>query len=202
MLKRSNVLMISVATALLIVVIGLVLNNSIIATNADAIDLKYVTSQGKIKGYSDFNALNNDTDIIVKGTKNGVKQTILERKDEVLTDYRTISNVEIKKVFKGPFKNGDTIIVQENAAAEGNTVYSTEGYQLMNENEEYLLFLRESATEPNVYIIKGVVFGKVPTAEFNASEEFTFEDLQYKGDSKKVKEMLKAIYREALKTYK
>jgi hypothetical protein len=63
----------------------------------------------------------------------------------------------------------------------------------MNDNEEYLLFLRESLTDPRVYIIKGVFYGKVPLRELEA--------IQFKGDAEKI-QRLQDIFKEARNKYK
>jgi hypothetical protein len=82
--------------------------------------------------------------------------------------------------------------VQESAALQGDRIYSREGYQLMNNEEEYLLFLRPNLTEPNMFTIKGVYYGKVPLEPL--------KDMQFQG-SEDESEKLINIYRAALGKY-
>lgn len=70
----------------------------------------------------------------------------------------------------------------------------------MNENEEYLLFLRESLTDPGVYIIRGVVYGKVPTAGEGILSKSTADDIQFKGEDD-TREQLEAIFEDAREAY-
>jgi hypothetical protein len=158
--------------------------------------LNYVISQAKSIGYQSFDEMNADSDIVIQGIKTGVVKNILQKnEDGQVTDQRTLSSLSVDKLFRdgsGKIKKGSNIIVQENAAVEGNTIYSIEGYQLMNTNEEYLLFLRASLTEPDVYIIKGVYYGKVPLNPVN--------DFQFQG-SNKSKETLREIFKAARKAF-
>lgn len=122
----------------------------------------------------------------------------------MVIDNRTLSKFILSDVFKNntghTLSSGETIIVQENAAAGSSRVYSTLGYQLMNETEEYLLFLRESLTDPGVYIIRGVVYGKVPAAGEGIQSKSTADDIQFKGDDP-IREQLDAIFEDAREAY-
>lgn len=148
--------------------------------------------------------MDSQTDIVVKGIKIGVEEVIMKKDvDGLAIDYRTLSNFELSDVFKNntdqKLSSGETIIVQENAAVDSSRVYSTLGYQLMNENEEYLLFLRESLTDPGVYIIRGVVYGKVPTTNMGMlSKDAT--NAQFQGDED-TREQLEVIFEVAREAY-
>ena len=124
----------------------------------------HVIADAKLDYYRNLNDVEKETEVIVLGKK--IKQnpsTI--KKDKV---YRgvygayTISNFEIEKVFKGNFKPGDVIDVYESAGIDEETgkIYHIAGYELMEKDEEYLLFLRHSETDP-WYMISGLKFGKI-----------------------------------------
>jgi|GEM_PF-2920465 len=163
----------------------------------------YVSSQGSGITYKDFADLDARTELIVKGKKTKEDKIILMKDGQGLaTDYRTLSGFEVGQVFKNEnnlnVKEGETITVQENAALDGDVVLSTLGYQLMNSDEEYLLFLTPNLTEQGVYNIKGVYYGKVPTQQVQGLTSQI--DLQFKGDQEDQKK-LQAIFQEALYKY-
>jgi hypothetical protein len=175
-------------------------SNAIVKKNTPT----YVTSQGSGFTYNDFADLDAKTDLIVKGKKIKEDKVILTKDGQGLaTDYRTISVFEVDKVFKNEINlslsEGESITVQENAALDGDVVLSTMGYQLMNNDEEYLLFLTPNLTESGVYNIKGVYYGKIPTQQFQGFTKSEIE-LQFKGDSTDQK-TLQAIFQDALNKY-
>ncbi|WP_019910247.1 hypothetical protein [Paenibacillus sp. HW567] len=188
MKRQYNILSIS-AVALLVVSFMALSNNKA----EDSV--QYINSSAKVISYADFNELDTSAELIIKGTKDHVVETILNKnpKGEVLS-YGTQSAIKVNKVFKSDNKNievGSEIIVQENGAMnktqEGTFVYGIEGYQLMNENEEYLLFLDKSLTDSNIYFVKGVYYGKVPLKDTTK--------IQYQGETT---EKLEQIFKEAL----
>ncbi|MEK4004278.1 hypothetical protein [Paenibacillus sp. FSL H3-0333] len=168
--------------------------------------IPYAITNSSAISYGTFSEMDAQTDIVVKGTKAGAQEVVLKKEDVdgLVIDNRTLSKFVLSDVFRNntghTLSSGETITVQENAAADSSRVYSTFGYQLMNENEEYLLFLRESLTDPGVYIIRGVVYGKVPTAGEDIPSKSTADDIQFKGDDD-TREQLDAIFEDARKAY-
>ena len=155
---------------------------------SEANSYEYVITEAKIIAPQSFEQLDAESEVVIKGTKIGVSEVEFDY-------YQTISEVRINKIFKdqtNQLTSGKTILVQESAAIQGNRIYSREGYKLMNNEEEYLLFLRPNLTEPNMFTIKGVYYGKVPLEPL--------EDLQFQG-SEGESEELKNIYRAALGKY-
>ncbi|MNP07399.1 hypothetical protein D3C76_994200 [compost metagenome] len=74
----------------------------------------------------------------------------------------------------------------------------------MNENEEYLLFLTKSLTDPDIYFIKGVYYGKVPLKnadKIQSADQASPESLQYMGEYAKTSGMLDRIFTDALQKY-
>ncbi|WP_052675743.1 hypothetical protein [Paenibacillus sp. IHBB 10380] len=135
-------------------------------------------------------------------------ETILNKNPEgEVLNYGTQSAIKLNKVFKSDNQNiedGSEITVQENGAIdkteEGTIIYGLEGYQLMNENEEYLLFLDKSLTDPNIYFVKGVYYGKVPLEDTNKQQILYPNNTtsQYQGEST---EKLEKIFTDALNKY-
>ncbi|OUQ85139.1 hypothetical protein B5G50_28385 [Brevibacillus brevis] len=76
-------------------------------------------------------------------------------------DVKTASESEVKiqKVHKGSLKEGDTISVYEPAYFEGDVFDTVEGYNLMNEEGTYVLFLRDTGDKEG-YAIIGMYQGK------------------------------------------
>lgn len=174
--------------------------------------VKYINSSAKVINFFDFNDLETSAELIVSGTKDRVEKQYIDRDDmgEVI-GYGTKSAIKVNKVFKSKNKEmtiGKYITVLENGATEqtnkGTIVYGVEGYQLMNEKEEYLLFLDKSLTDPNIYFIKGVYYGKIPLKQprkgkLQSKDEANPYDFQYKGE---VTEKLEQIFTDALIKYK
>lgn len=161
----------------------------------------YIVSMGSGIAFDNFTQMDAQTGLVVKGKKVGVGKNILTKDSEGLAlDNRTLSSFIVEKVLKNEnnlnIKEGDQITVQENAAVDGDIVISTMGYQLMNTDEEYLLFLAPNLTQPDVYNISGVFYGKVPIQE--ATDQ---NSIQFQGD-KKVQEKLQSIFKEAKSKYK
>lgn len=178
----------------------------------EANGVKYINSSAKVIDFFDFNDLETSTELIVSGTKDRVEKQYIDRDDKGdVIGYGTKSAIKINKVFKSKNKEmtiGSYITVLENGATEqtnkGTIVYGVEGYQLMNEKEEYLLFLDKSLTDPNIYFIKGVYYGKIPlkqpsTGKLQTKDDASPYDFQYKGE---VTEKLEQIFTDALIKYK
>lgn len=209
MKKKSKLL--SISALALVVVSTIIFSN----TKAEGVNgtVKYVNSPAKIIGYNNFNEMDNSAKLILKGAKKQVIKTILNKDSNGdIISYGTQSAIEVNKIYKSnnvKIKDGSTIIVQENGAVDrtetSTNIYGIEGYQLMNENEEYLLFLDESLTDPNVYFVEGVYYGKVPLQETKKSkilksDAADIQDLEYQGENKSTAK-LEQFFTEALKKY-
>jgi hypothetical protein len=170
------------------VAIFFTLYNILNQDQSEANSYEYVITEAKIIAPQSFEQLDAESEIVIKGTKIGVSEVEFDY-------YQTISEVRINKIFKdqtNQLTSDKTILVQESAALQGDRIYSREGYQLMNNEEEYLLFLRPNLTEPNMFTIKGVYYGKVPLEPI--------KDMQFKV-SEDESEKLINIYRSALGKY-
>lgn len=181
--------------------VGLIVSASIIITNFSSNgkeessgdntkSLRVVSSHATMKIYENLPELEKNTDIILKGKKLEEIDKIIEKDDEDLViEYYTKSKINVEKIYKNESssKIPNEIIIVENFAVDRDTLYTLADYEPMIENKKYLLFLRESEPGSNLYVIKGVFFGKVPLDN---------EKLEFKGD-KIVKEKYSKIVNEA-----
>ena len=95
----------------------------------------------------------------------------------------TISEFKVDKVYKGSIEN-DIISVLEPFEIKDNNFTNIEGYIPMEENKEYILFLRENdISEGKQYTIKFISFGK-----YNTSKESNIKYLEEVKDSEFISE--------------
>ena len=118
--------------------------------------------EAKMDAYRNLNDVEKETEVIVLGKKIKQNPSTIQKNNGYVNGVYTISNFKIEKVFKGNFKPGDVIDVYESAGIDEETgkIYHIAGYELMEKDEEYLLFLRHSETDP-WYMISGLKFGKI-----------------------------------------
>ena len=84
----------------------------------------------------------------------------------------TISEFKVDKVYKGSIEN-DIISVLEPFEIKDNNFTNIEGYIPMEENKEYILFLRENdISEGKQYTIKFISFGKYNTSKEEETNDY------------------------------
>ena len=122
----------------------------------------HIIVEAKIDSYRNLNDVEKETEVIVLGKKIKQNPSTIQKNNGYVNGVYTISNFKIEKVFKGNFKPGDVVDVFESAGIDEETgkIYHIAGYELMEKDEEYLLFLRYSETDP-WYMISGLKFGKI-----------------------------------------
>ena len=122
----------------------------------------HIFIEAKLDAYRNLNDVEKETEVIVLGKKIKQNPSTIQKNNGYVNGVYTISNFKIEKVFKGNFKAGDIIVVFESAGIDEKTgkIYHIEGYELMEKDEKYLLFLRHSETNP-WYMISGLKFGKI-----------------------------------------
>ena len=122
----------------------------------------HIIVEAKIDSYRNLNDVEKETEVIVLGKKIKQNPSTIQKNNGYVNGVYTISNFKIEKVFKGNFKPGDVIDVFESAGIDEETgkIYHIAGYELMEKDEKYLLFLRHSETDP-WYMISGLKFGKI-----------------------------------------
>ena len=88
-----------------------------------------------------------------------------------VTDAYSIADFKISKVLNNKsdldLKENDVIKVMELSATQKDSLgvthlYQYEDYKSMDVNKEYILYLDESKSDPGVYIIGAVNYGKIP----------------------------------------
>ena len=122
----------------------------------------HIIADAKLDYYGNLNDVEKETEVIVLGKKIKQNPSTIQKNNGYVNGVYTISNFKIEKVFKGNFKPRDVVDVFESAGIDEKTgkIYHIEGYELMEKDEEYLLFLRHSETDP-WYMISGLKFGKI-----------------------------------------
>lgn len=129
-----------------------------------------IVFEGKTDSFSNLKELEDESTIIVKGTKVENKDIVIYKSDinsNVIGGY-TISNFEISQVYKNGNKNTKVknnkiipVVELDFYDKETGASYSVNGYKKMEINEEYLLFLTKE-DENGLFATRGVTFGKVP----------------------------------------
>jgi hypothetical protein len=179
MKKRT---LIGIITGLLVIVAAFSFQSK---EEAKATPNFYASESKILKEYSDVSELEKDSELIIKGKKL-IETPHITRDGEMVSGFYSISDVEVKKVFKNAnnekVSKDITIKVLENGAYDEktNTIFGSAGYQLMKKNKNYVLFLKKDPATGQ-YFVKGAVFGKVAIDS---------QDIEY-GDKGHVKEYMK-----------
>jgi len=175
-MKNKKGLLIS-ATAFLLLGVGLFTNNLVEAKKEPSV----ISYDAIVIKFEDLKDLAKEAPIIVQATFTGERETILGdlTKGEL---FRSDSVVEIKKVIKGDLKKDQKIIVYEPAILKDDETYITiEGYNLMNEEGKYTLFLTP-AKGMDGYALMGVYQGKydnnIKKEAKKAKQSSDYEDLK------------------------
>jgi hypothetical protein len=158
--------------------------------------VEVVPISGKYIGFESLQEMENASDLIVVGKKISTKENIVKiDSTNAYTDAYSLADFEIKKVIKNKtdkvFSKKDNLSVMEYAASDTDLFgkkrfFHLEDYTQMKDNKHYALYLRESKTDPGIYLIRGAVFGKVP---LDTKEEV--EDEKVKSIAKQAKEKYK-----------
>lgn len=148
-------------------------------------DAQIVNLSAKLETIDSLDKMEGKSKLIIKGTKTEVIDQIQHQDPQTkeVVDRYSISNIEVIEVFKDEtgqdFKQGDNIIVRENSWIEDGVTYQVEGYQLMEDNDEYLLFLGEN-NKGDYFYPRGVIYGKVEVnkpfmgLDFNSADSSNF----------------------------
>jgi hypothetical protein len=142
----------SIATVGLIKADTLLNKDSQIEEKAEAISYPVATGHGNKAYFQNLEELEAKADVIVKVRATPKKEQVDIIQSGVVLDTTTKTDVVIEKVYKGNLEKGQVIPVYEPAAFV-NGIYSTmEGYTLMKENGNYILFLRDNPDDTFVGI--------------------------------------------------
>lgn len=127
-----------------------------------------VTFEGKTDGFNSLEELENETQIIISGTKIEEIDTKISKSlvTGTINNGFTKSNFKIDKVFKNG--NNDDQIIQGNNITiseiafydkKTHTMYNINNYEKMTIGEKYLLFL--IPVDNGMFSTRGVTFGKI-----------------------------------------
>lgn len=162
---------------------------------------KEVAAEAKTDSFDSEEELSKASNVIVIGSLNKRGQSQVDRDTEggVLAVYR-MSDFKIAQVIKNDTNKSlaeDTIIpIYENEGHDEktNTTYHVAGYEKMENNETYMLFLTYDP-EDKYYVPVGVNYGKM-----NVDSEKETE--LYGDDSDNQEEEINKVQEEVLNTYK
>lgn len=121
----------------------------------------------KIKEYINLEDLEKDSELIVIAKKiSQEKPTIFRNDGKHISHVHTKSNFVVLKSFKGLLNINDNFSILESEAYDETTKTNIHvaSYEMMKENNEYILFLRKSETVDS-YLILAINFGKTPVEE-------------------------------------
>lgn len=162
----------------------------------------------KMDSFNDLNDVEEVTDLILIGRKTSQnKPTVIYNTEGRIDIAYTLSDFKVSKVIHGgKLKEGDTFTLLENEAYDEKVdlTYHIAGYNLINLDEEYLLFLNQSETDP-YYLISGVNYGKVslenektdfPNALKNTFTAYSNEILSAYNHQEKVRDEAREKYSE------
>ena len=139
-----------------IVILGIKLNLTFKETNKITYNQNQVITASYIVP-NNLSQLEEISPIIVKGRFIGERK---KDEDPSVIGPSTISKFEVDKVYKGKL-NENKIYVLEPFEIIDNDFNNIEGYIPMDENSEYILFLKENKTKYGIqYTIKSISFGK------------------------------------------
>jgi len=116
--------------------------------------------------------------------------TILYGKEDRIDIAYTLSTFRVQKSISGAqLKQGETFTMLENEAYDKkqDVTYHIAGYNLIDEEKDYLLFLRKSETD-SYYIVAGINYGKVDLER----EQTDYPEILRKSSTEYSKEIISA----------
>ncbi|MFD2169780.1 hypothetical protein [Tumebacillus lipolyticus] len=126
--------------------------------NREVATVEVVTSQANYKVYENLSELEKDSDAIVLVKFTGERENYEVKQGDVLVDTLSKSTIDVKKAYVGDLKEGKTTVFEQGAIKSGK-YHNVEGYKLMDEKGEYILFLRKNK-DMDTYSMVGMHQGK------------------------------------------
>ncbi|MGX9135092.1 hypothetical protein ACWV26_12090 [Rummeliibacillus sp. JY-2-4R] len=176
--------------------------------NAEYLNAKVAILEADYDLLGDIDNLKEKSTLIVKGKFTG-NRTLTEWKDEptnTVTATGSKSEIQIVEVLKGTFPKSQSkkITVYEPAYFENGIYISIEGYNLMHDGNNYLLYLKPMIDDDS-YVIVGMYQGKYdldsPDLVKNTKNIKSYNDIknvEYFGDNiegfNKLKKQVKEKY--------
>ena len=149
-MKKTIIIFSIIGISISTIGISKISNNKISYNKNQSFAASYIIPQN-------LEELESKTEIIVKGRFTG--ETEID-KDKNVIGPSTISQFKVNKTYKGNISQ-DTISVIEPYKIEKKDFTNIEGYLPMEDDKEYILFLRENNVQSKKqYTIKSISFGK------------------------------------------
>lgn len=149
----------------------LVIASAMLCLAACGKEPEHYAIEAKTVSFDSFEEMEESSDVIVKGIRQSGEEAVLTTVNGDMASGYTLSEFEITDVFKdtsGTLESGNIITILENEVyneAE-NEVYHIDGYNMMVEGKEYLLFLKKSTLDGSEYYVsRGVNCGTVSLQE-------------------------------------
>jgi len=167
-------------------------------------DYQLAISEADYMIFDDLTEIEKYSQYIILGKFTG-NRSLKKWKTEDDVKIASKSEVQIKKVYGGDLAEGQMIDIYEPAFFQDDIFDSMEGYNLMNEEGEYVLFLR-GTSDGDAFAIIGMYQGKydISTSKLarkaqNGEKYQDVADLEYFGDNAK---QFNERKQEVLKKYK
>ena len=172
--------------------------------NAKVVDMDVGVS-AKTDGYQSVEELEADADLIVRGVKVKQNAPVITYYDEEPISGYTLSDFCVKEVFKDEGENiqeNDTISILENEFTDKNTniTYHVAGYSMMDEKNEYILYLTANTFGNRVayYTPLAVNYGITSLGDEYKMKKYVSKD----GDSVSSNDKINALRRKIREKYK
>lgn len=145
-------------------------------------EVQVIQSAAKYKIYSNPDQLSNDSKLIVRAKYSGQRETKdFKSTTGTIIDTVSLTKINIQEVFKGDLKKGDSIKVYEPGYYDNQgTYYNTEGYNIMSETGDYILFLKPTQVDDS-YVIIGGYQGKFDTNLADEGKQKALKDKDFVG---------------------
>jgi len=159
----SNILLIgSLATMLMF-------TGSLSADSVKPVEVREVTLEADMEIYENLKAIEEEAVMVIVGEATPHAENFVEyESDGTVREFATKRTIKIKKIMKDAsekgFKVGDEIILHEpNAVVKRNGEelrYMKEGYQLMEDGKQYVLFLNPGYVYKEDWVLTSYIQGK------------------------------------------
>lgn len=149
-------------------------------------NIKIVSSEADFDIYNTLPELEAKSPIVVRAKFTGERKINEYKGAQGETAYtNSISTIEVQKVLKGNIGEETTIHIFEPGYLKGDVYSNVEGYNLLNEKGDYILFLRKDVNK-DAYTVVGMYQGKYDLnapAQVSSAESKTSIDKEYLGEN-------------------
>lgn len=165
---------------------------------------KHYSISAKTISFSSLEEMEEYADVILKVTRTGEEESVVKRNQGAVYSGYTFSTVKIEAIYKDTteaLENGQKLRILENEFFDENEniVYHVAGYHMMEEGEEYLLFLNRHTYSDGktYYVAAGINFGTVSIQADGRTAVYATRD----GRTEDSFEEMKPIWAAALAKY-